>query len=539
MPTVEFSTGDFMRLVGRKIPLKEFEERAAMLGTSVEAATDEKLVVEIFPNRPDMLSVEGFARAYKTFTGITSGLKEYRVEDSNIKLTVDDSVKSVRPYIVSAIVKNLPITEEILLSIIQIQESLHGSHGRRRAKVAIGIHDFDKTEPPYEYMAVPAKSLSFVPLDFSEDMTLGEVLEKHPKGVDYRYILEGKKLLPVVLDKEGVVSLPPIINADRTRVTGQTANLFIEMTGTNRLALKHALNIVLTSLADRGGQIVSVQVGREKLDLSPEKMKVKVDYINRLLGLELKAVEVKKLLGKMGYGVASTSETEIEALVPCYRADILHPIDLVEDVAIAYGYENFKMEGTDIPTVGKPDILEEKTFSLKLLMLGLGFQETVPFTLTNEEVLAKARVSAKPVKIKNPRTSEFTVVRPSAVPTLLSTLAYNKKKKIPQRIFEIDDVVIGPKETGNKRILGMAILNREVNFSQMQSVVEALLRNLGVSYKLREVGDVNFMKGRCGEVVINGKRIGIFGEVHPQVLTDFDLDYPAVIAEIDVDALFG
>lgn len=537
MPTVEFLTGDFMRLVGRRIPFKEFEERASMLGTAVEEVTEEKIVVEVFPNRPDMLSVEGFARAYRGFTGLEAGLREYKAADSQIKLTADESVKSVRPYVVSAIVKNLPITEDVLLSIIQIQEALHGSHGRKRAKVAIGIHDFDKTTPPYEYKALSPNSMSFVPLDFSQEMTLGQVLEKHPKGLDYKHILQGKKLLPVVLDKQGVVSLPPIINADRTRVTDQTTNLFIEMTGNNKPALKHALNIVLTSLADRGGQIVSVAVNGQKLDLSPETMKLNVAYANKLLGLSLTSKEMEKLLGKMGYGVAKKDEKSLEVLVPCYRADILHPMDLVEDIAIAYGYENFQPEGTDIATVGKPDPLEEGTFDIKLLMLGLGFQETAPFTLTNQTALDMAKVTAKPVKIKNPRTEDFTVVRTSAIPSLLGTLAYNKKKKLPQRIFELDDVVRGEKDSRNVRTLGIAMLDHEVNLSGLQSVVEALLRNLGVDYKFKETENKTFIAGRCGEIIINGKPAGVFGEVHPEVITGFGLEYPVAIAEIDAEAL--
>jgi len=538
MPTVEFQTGDFMRLVGRRVSLKELEERASMLGTSVEEVSEDKIVVEVFPNRPDLLSVEGFARAYRAFTGVGTGLKEYGVDDSPVKLTVDGSVKSVRPYIVSAIVKNLPITEDVLLSIIQIQEALHSSHGRRRSKVAIGIHDLDKTSPPYAYKAVKPDSMSFIPLDFSKGMTLGEVLEKHPKGQDYKYILEGKKLLPVVLDAQGVVSMPPIINAERTRVTKQTSNLFIEMTGTNRLALKHALNIVLTSLADRGGQIVSVQVDGRKLDMSPESMKLRIAYSNRLLGVSLGAKDIGKLLGKMGYGVKRADATSIEVLTPCYRADVLHPIDLVEDLAIAYGYENFEPDETDIPSIGKPDVLEEDSFNLKVLMLGLGFQETVPFTLTNPEVLKKAKLDVKPVRIKNPRTKDFTVVRPSAIPTLLGTLANNKKKRISQRIFELEDVAPSSKNCQNKRALGMAILDHEVNFSDMQSVVEALLRNLGVEYRLKEANRPTFIKGRCGEIIVDNRPVGVFGEVHPEVLESFGLEYPVVLAEMNAEALF-
>jgi phenylalanyl-tRNA synthetase beta chain len=537
MPTVEFSTGDFMRLLGKSIPHEEVEERGAMLGTCIEEVTDDKIVVEVFPNRPDMLSVEGFVRAFRTFTGVDSGLREYKVEDSPIKLTTDSKVKEVRPYIVSAIVKNIPVTGELLLSIMQIQESLHGSHGRKRSKVAIGIHDFDKTKPPYVYTAAGPKEASFIPLDFAKEMSLDEILEKHPKGQDYKHILQGKKLIPLVMDQEGVVSLPPIINADRTRVTGNTANLFVEMTGTNKLSLKHALNIVLASLADRGGQIVSVEVDGEKTNLSPEIMKLKTNYTNMLLGLELKTKEIEKLLAKMGYGVGKSDEKTIEVLVPCYRADVLHPMDLVEDIAIAYGYENFEPEGTKIVTIGKPDILEEDTFNLKMLMLGLGFQETVPFTLTNPEVLEKAKISVKPVKIKNPRTEEFTVVRPSAIPTLLTTLAQNKKKKLPQRVFELDDVSPNEKDWENSRRLGMAILDHNVNFSDMQSIVEALLRNLGADYQLKEVNNQSFIKGRCGEIIIDGKKAGVFGEVSPEVLDNFGLEYPVVIAEIYAELL--
>jgi phenylalanyl-tRNA synthetase beta chain len=538
MPTAEFSTGDFMRLLGKKIPLKELEERAAMLGTSVEEVTGEKIVVEVFPNRPDMLSVEGFARAYRTFTGLEKGLKDYKVEDSNIDLKIDSGVKDVRPYIVSAIVKNLPVNEEVLLSIIEMQESLHGSHGRKRAKVAIGIHDFDKTKPPYSYTTSKPKATKFIPLDFSEEMDLDKILEKHLKGEGYKHILEGKKEYPLVMDQEGVVSLPPIINADRTKVTENSSNLFIEMTGTNELSLKHALNIVLSSLADRGGQIVSVNVNGKKLDLSPEKMNLNVDYVNKLLGLKLKSKDIKDLLAKMGYGVEKADEKSLFALVPCYRADVLHPIDLVEDIAIAYGYENFEPEDTGIVTVSKPDILEENIFNLKMLMLGLGFQETVPFTLTNPMMLEKARIAVKPVRIKNPRTEDFTVVRSSALATILDTLAYNKKKKIPQKIFELDDVSPGEKDWQNRRKLGMAILDHKVNFSEMQSVVEALLRNLGADYKLKESSSETFIKGRCGEIIIKGKKAGVFGEVHPEVLKNFSLDYPAVIAEIDVRPLY-
>ncbi|MBN2517809.1 MAG: phenylalanine--tRNA ligase subunit beta [Candidatus Altiarchaeota archaeon] len=536
MPTVEFDTAELMRLVGKKMPLDELEYKAAMLGTSVEQATEDKMVVEVFPNRPDMLSVEGFARALRNFIG-SGGYKEYKAVDSPLELKVDKSVKGIRPYVVSAAIKNIKITDEVLISIMQVQEALHSSHGRKRAKVAIGIHDMDKTTPPYEYKAVKPNSMHFVPLDYSEGMSLKEVLEKHPKGEKYRHIIHKKELYPVILDKEGVVSLPPIINAERTRVTSSTKNLFIEMTGTNKRALQQTLNIVATSLADRGGEIVAVKVGGERMpSLKPEVMRIRANYAKMLLGVDMEGKNLEKLLGKMGYGLKNASETVLDVLVPPYRSDVLHPMDIVEDLAIAYGYENFAPKETDMATVGEELEFEAYSSKIRNLMIGLGFQEIVSFALTNEDALKKAGLvdTNTAVRIKNPRTVDFTLVRPSLIPGMLDTLAYNKKKRIPQKLFELDDVVAGKKDYANRRRLCFCILDWEVNFSQAQSVVESLLGNIKVGIKLRGMKAETFIPGRCAEIVSGKDRIGILGEVHPQVLENFGIEYPVAMAELDI-----
>jgi len=536
MPTVEFITEEFQELVGKELPLGELSEKLSMLGTAVEELDEEKMCVEVFPNRPDMLSIEGMARAFRAFLGL-EGRKEYKVEKSPFEIKISPNVAKVRPYIASAVVKNVRMDDDLLVSLIAIQEALHKTHGRKRNKVAIGIHDLDKLTPGFEYKAVKPEDVKFRPLDYpNETWDLQQILDKHPKGKDYAWTLEGKDVYPLVCDKEGVVSFPPIINADRTKLSSQTINIFIEITGTNKHAVNLALNIITTSIAERSGQIMSVKVGKEDTpDLQPRKINVSVNYINHLLGTKLKTEELKTLLSKMGHGVGKVTETSIEVLAPAYRTDVLHPIDIVEDIAISYGYDNFKEEPTDISTVGAPDEFEDYCDGLRDILTGLGFQETVSFVLTKQETLDSSGEKARPALIKNPRTSDFTLIRPSLMPCLLENLAYNKTRKLPQRLFELDDVVESRDKHENKRKLALCITDNNVNFSMVQSVCEALLKDADIEYELKEDVSEKFIDGRCAAIIIKGKKTGIFGEVHPKVLNAFGIEYPVVMMEMDVN----
>jgi len=259
MPTVEFRTRELVELLQSPLPLSELREKMPMLGVSLEHMDEEKLVVEIFPNRPDMLSIEGFARALRGFLGIEKGMAEYTLTDSGIVLSVEPSVKEIRPYVVAGVVRNVNIDEETLISLMNVQEQLHKTHGRNRVKVAIGVHDLDKVTPPFTYKAVKPESISFVPLDMDKKLNLREILRQHPKGREYAFTLNGKSKYPIIIDAEGeVLSFPPIINGELTRVTEKTKNLFLELTGTSILALEQALNILVTSIAERRGEIQTV-----------------------------------------------------------------------------------------------------------------------------------------------------------------------------------------------------------------------------------------------------------------------------------------
>ncbi|MFC2163281.1 phenylalanine--tRNA ligase subunit beta [Candidatus Altiarchaeota archaeon] len=265
MPTVEFDTRDFAELVGGDYSLNELEEWIPMIGVGLEHIDEKTIELEVFPNRPDMLSIEGFARAFKGFLGRETSLSSYPVEDSGIVLQVSDSVAGVRPYCAAAVCRGVRFTENSLKSLMDIQEKLHTTHGRNRMKVAIGVHDLDTLCPPFTYKAVEPDSVSFVPLDMGQELSLRQILSEHPKGRDYAWTLEGKSRWPLFVDSQDVVlSFPPIINGQHSRLTRDTSNLFIEMTGTSQIALDQALNIILSSLNDRGGDILSVEKRRLK-----------------------------------------------------------------------------------------------------------------------------------------------------------------------------------------------------------------------------------------------------------------------------------
>jgi phenylalanyl-tRNA synthetase beta chain len=261
MPTTEFAFQDLCTLLGRRVRPEDVKDSISMLGVDVERIDNEKIVMEVFPNRPDMLGIEGFARALKGVMGIEAGPGEYRTEDSGIRLFVEPSVKDVRPYISAGVVRDVSLTEERLISLMNIQEKLHITHGRNRKKVAIGVHDLSKVSPPFTYKAVGPEEVSFVPLDTDVRMNMSEILKKHPKGTAYAGILKGFGKYPVIVDRNGdVLSFPPVINAEKTRLSENTREVFIDVTGTDRKAVDSAMNILVCGLLDRCGKAFSVEI---------------------------------------------------------------------------------------------------------------------------------------------------------------------------------------------------------------------------------------------------------------------------------------
>jgi phenylalanyl-tRNA synthetase beta chain len=529
---IEVDYNELCGLIGRKVEEEKLVERIAMMGASVEDVEGDKIFIEILPNRPDWLSVEGLARGLKGFLGVEPGLLDYKTSEGRITVGVEKSVEKVRPYIACAAVRGIKIDDSLIKSMMQIQEKLHETFGRKRKKLAIGIHDLNKVEPPFVYKAVKPESLSFVPLGMDKKMNLREILEKHPKGMDYAWILEDADVYPVIVDKNGdVLSFPPIINGELTRVHDQTTDLFIDMTGSSEKTLNEALNILVCMFADRGAKIESVKVdGRKLPDLSPRVMEIEFGDVEKLVGVKVEAAEGRRLLERMGYGVAGN-----KVKVPCYRTDVLHEDDAIEDIAIAYGYENLKPRSTIFPTIGEKHPGEVKADGMRELLAGFGLQEVMTLMLTNEDrhYRKMSITETARVEVANPKTRETTMVRTSLLPGVLEVLSNNKHEKYPQNLFEMGEVVlVDEKEETKARTVKkvcVACADATANYTAIKSILEGVFRELGEKLEVKEKELPFMIKGRSA-----GFRHGYIGEISPAVLARFEIEVPVACLEFEL-----
>jgi phenylalanyl-tRNA synthetase beta chain len=540
MPVITFDYNDFINLLGFEIPKEELVERLPMIGADLDKMEDDEISIEFFPDRPDLASVEGIARASRSFFDFKTGLTRYEIKKSDIVTNVDSSVKNVRPYVVTALVRNLNMNDELIKSLMELQEKLHGGIGRNRKKVAIGVHNFEPVQPPFTYKAVDPDSVEFVPLNKVESMTLSEILKDHEKGQDYAFILKDFKKHPIIVDKNNnVLSYPPIINGTLTEVTPFTSELFIDVTGTDKKAVNYVLNIISTSLAERGGVIHSTRVVYQNEtcavpDLNPAKRKLSVEYVNRVLGTRLNAKDIIASLEKMGHD-AALAGSSINVEIPAWRADILHDIDLVEDVAVGHGFDRFDTETPYDLTYGKTLPNHKLFMNLRQIMIGLGFNEVTTFTISNEEDNFKklGLPETTIVRMENPIGEEYSCLRTSLIPSLLKLLCENKHHPLPQQIFELGIIV--DDSFKNKHNLSFLKVDARANFTECKSLVEAIMRDMGVKYDIREQNHPAFVKGRCANVILNDKEIGVFGELHPETILNFKLEHPIIAFEINTD----
>jgi len=544
MPSITLNKTVFEQLVGKQLPLEELKDRISMLGTDLEDIQGNEIHVEVFPNRPDMLSEQGFARAFSSFIGVKTGLRKYAIKESNQKVMIDPSVKGIRPYTACAIVKGLHFNEERLQQVIQIQEKLHVTYGRKRKKAAIGIYPMEKITFPITYKADLPQKIKFKPLEAHTEMTALEILEHHKAGKEYAHLLHGLAKYPFFIDAKGeILSMPPVINSDKTgRVTDETKDVFVECSGFDFEVLSTCLNMIVTALADMGGEIYSLKLEypdgvKITPNLTPTKMKLDLPYVNKRLGLSLSEKDAVKMLEKMGYGFEQG-----QVLVPAYRADILHQVDLIEDIAIAYGYENFQEEIPNVATIGEEDAFEKFAKKVRELLVGMQLLEVKNFHLTTKEDLTtKVNLpNEKPIPLKN-AIGDHNHLRNAIIPSLLKTLAENQHHEYPQNIFEIGRIFVPwDTETGvlEPEHLCVMLCHDKTDFTEIRQVLEALISALGLECAVKESEHPPFIPGRSGDVTIHGKKIGIIGELHPQVITNWQMTMPVVCFEMNLGELF-
>lgn len=554
MATIDLYFKEIKEELKKEYSLEEFDELLFNYGLEIDSYNKEtdEMKIEVTAERTDLLSKIGLLRVLKVYTGV-SKLTNYNIKKSNYILNIDNSVKDIRPYSVCAVIKNLKLDSDKLKQIISAQEKLHLTLGRKRTIAAIGIYPLDKISFPISFVAKKPEEIKFIPLGELNEMNGKEIINNTDTGKEYAQLLDKKEKYPIFVDNNGqILSMPPIINSENTgKVTENTKDIFIECSGFDLNRLNQILNIVSCMFSDFGGDIYSVEInyGKEynlKSATTPqlieEKRLVSLSHINSLVGINIDIDEACLLLEKMCYKCKKFGKDKIEVTIPVFRTDVLHEVDIIDDVARAYGYNNIHFKLPRVFTIGSTLAETAKQDKIIDLMTQLGFIEVSPLSLSSKkESFENFNLDYKKelaIELGYSKDKQIDIVSSSHLPKLFKILTNNQHRSFPQNIFVCDNVVIPDKteETKAKQRLYVSALiaNSKVSVTEMSSIVLTLCNVLGLQLELHTQEKPFYIQGRSANIVVGNKIIGHVGEIKPEVITNFEYTMPVVAFEIDV-----
>lgn len=586
MPIISVGRDRLFKALGKTYSQDQFEELCFDFGIELDDVTSEKAIIrkekhldeeatddeeviykiEIPANRYDLLCLEGLAQALRIFIG-KDEVPDYKVRDlpvsSMLKMLVKPETSWIRPFVVCAVLRGITFDEARYNSFIDLQDKLHQNLCRKRTLVAIGTHDLDTLEGPFTYEALAPSQIKFVPLKQEKEFRADELMEYYKSDMKLKkflHIIENSSVFPVIYDsKRTVLSLPPIINGAHSAITLKTKNVFIECTGTDLTKAKIVLNTMVTMFSmycETKFEVEPVEVINpdEKSviypDLSIWNLEIDLPYISRSIGVPLKENEVISLLAKMQLS-AQSQNSKIRVSVPPTRSDILHKCDVMEDVSIAYGFNNIPKTKPKSLTQGKQHPLNHLSDLIRSEIAMAGFTEVLTWILCSYEenfsMVNRKDDKKTAVVIGNPRSSEFEVARTSLLPGILKTMGHNKDHPRPIKIFEVGDIVVldDQKDVGaaNQRRLAALYCNSNSGFEIIHGLVDRIMEVVGVpfvtvgddsGYYIRPSHEPEFFPGRQASIIFKGKSIGAFGIVHPEVLARFDIPDPCSMLEMNI-----
>lgn len=586
MPKIEVNENLFFNLLGKKYDFDTLEKKLTFAKAELDEKPDmsqpeNERVIKIElndTNRPDLWSTGGVTRQLRIHEGAKrSNYSSFLSKKDSVKdcadrvITVDPEMKNIRPYMVSFVISGKPIDDPMLKDIIQTQEKLCWNFGRKRRSISMGVYRMADIKWPCHYKAVDPDKTSFVPLQCDQPMTCRQILTEHPKGKDFGWIIKDLPKFPLLTDDtDEVLSMAPVINsATLGAVQVGDRDLMVELTGDNMENLMLSANIVACDFFDAGYEILPVKVvhpyetalGKEVVApfYFQPSTKTTLAAINKKLGCDLTKDEVLDALARMdndvsakdfdasektaSYLKANKNDVEFVLNPPPYRNDFLHEVDIIEDVMIGVGLDNFKPVRPSDFTVGQLSDVTLFSRKAKEIMVGLGYQEMIfNYLGSKRDYIDRMCVSSENViEISNPMSENYQFVRPSIIASLLRAESQAGQAVFPHKIFEIGKVAFldSSENTGTKTIqsLGFMTACNNANFNSLASEVSTLLYLLDHKYDVKEVEDPRFIPGRQAAIMLNGKQVGVFGEVHPQVLENWGIIVPCVAGEIDIEAL--
>lgn len=549
MPVVDF-TFDRMNKFFPGKRLDDILQILPFIGVDIEGIDDDSAVrIEYNPNRPDFSSDYGIARALKGLLEIETGIPEFTLSGrSGCAIKVDKSTKQVRPFIVSLVAKNGKLDEETIKQLIAMQEDLQNVIGRRRIKASIGIHNSDSIKFPVTYKTVK-DDFSFIPLGDSESHSIQYILKESDLGIRYGYILQKSNTYPIILDAENnVLSFPPIVNSNLTKMGTSTKNLFVEVTANNPKAADDVLSVMAMALYDAGFEIQTVSIdnsdGRnnETPKMDPSNIKVEIGYVNRIVGLKLKAPDILKCLKKSRLDGKVVSG-QIMCTIPRYRTDILDRTDLVEEVVVGYGIYNLRTTMPSSGLSGKRNYLSNCLDIVREVMTGLGILEVVNFNLVSRKIHYQFMGMAEHDNIltaEQTKSIEHEILRESLIPSLIQSLSHNIHEEYPQKLFEIGKVFQYGDSIQEYWNLGVVVAHSKASYSEAKSIVQTFLKtSFGKDIVTTSNIKTILVQGRSSDIIVDGLTVGYIGEIKPTIGDNFKLRVPVVAAELNLSQIIS
>ncbi len=540
----------------QELTTEQIKETLIDLGMDLKGESSDKdpeLKIEITAEKLDMISTIGIARAINFHRGFLKELPKYSIKNSNLELNVKESANKVRPKTVCCLIKNAPMNEELLNEMITIQEKIHDSFGRHRKKAAIGIYPMEKIEFPVTFAAEKPENIIFQPLESQVELNGLEILEKHETGKKFAHLLKDKEFFPVFRDNSGkILSMPPIINShDTGRVESHHKDLFIEVSGHNLNHLDNILKVLATTFVEFGCEVESIKVDYSdkstyELSLDSTTDTISLEYVNKLIGVNLKEDEIKNLLPKVQYQCKAIKEGEIIVEVPCYKSDVFYDCDIADDIARAYGYNNIIPKFPTIDSLGEELDITNFRNQIRSQLVSLGFLELYTYMLTSTKdqfELMNLEIEKEIIKINDSAEEGINMVRTWILPENLKSLTINRKNKYPQKVFECGFTIQKDKsqetKARNELHLSVSIADPQSNYTKIKEIIDTLNTLNNWNLKFEKLKHNSFIEGRCAKIIFKGQEVGFLGELNPKVLENNNLIVPISSLELNIEKIFN
>jgi phenylalanyl-tRNA synthetase beta chain len=542
MPDATFDKAYLMSLIGKNISQKEFGEHIAKLGIELKHDYEHEISFEITPNRLDLIDPVGFARTFNNFMHKSKKFL-YTIAGASwpVSVKVGHNVLKTRPFIAIFTVTELNFNETSLKHMLLFVDKLCDVYGRQRRKVAVGIYDLRSIKGK-NLIYDASSDEEFIPLGNTTKMKFSMIIAETEKGIKYASAIKRRYAFPTLKDDYGTVALIPITNADRTKVTSLTKEILIDVSGTSQIAVEKVADMLACMFMDMGGVVGKGTVEYPKGPLEYPVMNVReilipLSRIESQIGVVIGYTNVISLANKMGYEAALLGR-KIMFKVPQYRLDVISSQDIVEDLAIGYGYDYIRPVPVYSASEGQTSPLTKKICQISDIMIGLGFNEMMNSYLTNEgENFSKTGiVEGEYIKLKNSKSILITMLRTHLLPSLLGNLSKSAQEAMPQKVFELDlafEMKDGKVYESHKLAAVMADPKADIN--HIKAVIKTIAATMGMNYAVEEAAHGSFIEGRSGIIIVDGRKIGLFGEVHPKVLSNFGIEEPCIAFEMYVE----